>query len=322
MKITVIIPILNSEDYIQNCLEGLKSQTVRDFEVIFVIDKKTVDASEELIDMATGLNIRKIIQDDDKRVGGARNLGIEAATGDYIWFLDVDDTPMPNYLEVMSGMLDNSDSDFVACNFIYHHPETDLPRFNVVNATAEYGGVDALIAMNEGKISPNVWDKLFRKAFIDEKRIRFEIGFSEDYHFMSEACISSQNVLYTSMPLYVYNLFEQTRSTKKGNEIATRDVEIFEMYSNRVASSAPERHDEFCRASIRHLLRSFTMADRRTCVSLMKKDSIRQAARVCPYMDREMFLLKVWPFMFYSVGSLARRMRYSRKAFLFNPCTQ
>ena len=169
----------------------------------------------------------------------------------------------------MIEIVESTGSDFVACNFIYHHADTKVPRVDRDFHLKEYDGLSALKVMNKGEISPNVWDKLFRTNVMRDNGITFSRGYSEDYHFVSEACIHTSKVAYTTEPLYYYNLNDNSRSSSKGNEIATKDVEIFERYREAFKEEHPELYEEFCRDSMEHMIRSFTMADWETCHSLI-----------------------------------------------------
>ncbi len=319
MKVSVIIPVRNSRNYVRECISNLRRQTFRDFEAIFVVDSHTDDGSEQELTGLDDLDIKVLRQDDDGRVSSARNIGFSQACGEYIWFLDVDDTPSPSFLEKMVGLLESTGSAFSACNFIYRIPGTDMPLHGGDYHVREMDGVSAINAMNLGEISPNVWDKLFRAQLIRDNGIRFEKGYSEDYHFVSESCMHSAKVVYTSEPLYCYNLNENSRSSSKGNEIATKDVEIFEKYRAVFEKDHPDMYEQFCRASMGHIIRSFTMTDWKTCKGLLGRESIRSSRKYCNLSNKEFLLFRISPRLYYMLGRYARRNRYRNRSFLFNP---
>lgn len=92
-KLSVIIPIYNSESFIKDCITFLRNQNYNNFEILFVIDYKSTDDSINILHniQSEDESIRVIVQQDDDAAGGARNIGIDNAKGEYIWFLDVDD---------------------------------------------------------------------------------------------------------------------------------------------------------------------------------------------------------------------------------------
>ena len=92
-KISVIIPVYNTEKYVRKCLESVKNQTFKDIEIIVVNDGSTDNSSkiiEEFIEENKELNIRHL-QKLNGGLSDARNFGIEHATGEYICFVDSDD---------------------------------------------------------------------------------------------------------------------------------------------------------------------------------------------------------------------------------------
>ncbi len=318
MKVSVIVPIWNSSEYIGNCIQSLKEQTVQDFEVIFIVDSRTTDQSESMLRSVNDLNMKIIRQTDDGRVGSARNIGLKEASGQYIWFLDVDDTPMSSYIEKQLNIMEKTGADISACNFIYHYKGTVLPKCPESPSIIEYDGLNALLKINEGKLSTNVWDKLFKCSLIREHNIHFERGYSEDYHFVSEACLHSKKIAYTSEPLYIYNLNNNSRSSSKGNEIATKDVEIFEHYREVIKNQYPESYQTFCQTAVRHIIRSLTMTDWETFKTLKNRESIASSIKMCKTDSAEMALFKISPKMYHIIGSAMRTRKYSKKSFVFN----
>lgn len=105
VSVSVVVPVYNAENYIERCVECLLNQTLKDLEVIFIDDGST-DNSGRLLDewCNKAPDIFKVIHSDrDRGPGGARNLGIIEATGQYIGFMDCDDKLialcMKNYIK-------------------------------------------------------------------------------------------------------------------------------------------------------------------------------------------------------------------------------
>ena len=99
--VSIIIPVYNSQKYLKTTIESLLSQTYRDFEIILVDDGST-DTSGELCDDLVLTDSRvSVIHKTNGGVSDARNVGIERAKGELIWFVDHDDFVFPDYLETM-----------------------------------------------------------------------------------------------------------------------------------------------------------------------------------------------------------------------------
>ena len=111
VKFSIIIPNYNKEPYIKECLDSVFKQTFKDYEVIFIDDAST-DAS---LDIVKNYPV-KILKTPHLQAGGARNLGLEVAIGEYIVFLDSDDYLCENALENLNNLI--IDEDIIILNYI------------------------------------------------------------------------------------------------------------------------------------------------------------------------------------------------------------
>lgn len=126
MKISVIIPLYNKEHYIENTIKSVLYQTFSDFEVIVINDGST-DNSTKIVESFTDSRIKLIMQ-KNKGVSAARNRGIREAIGDFIAFLDADDTWYPDYLETMIKLSQQYPSYSVFCVAQKNRPIYTLPQ--------------------------------------------------------------------------------------------------------------------------------------------------------------------------------------------------
>ena len=113
-KISIIVPVYNTEKYISNCIESILKQKEKDFELL-LIDDGSKDQSGRICDTyATKDDRIKVIHKKNGGVSSARNLGIDHAKGEMIFFIDSDDTVGPDYLKNLEII---DDEDFVRENF-------------------------------------------------------------------------------------------------------------------------------------------------------------------------------------------------------------
>ena len=138
IKISVVIPVYNVEQHIQQCLESLTNQTLRDIEIIF-IDDASPDASSEVIELEAKKDnrISLIRNHTNEGVGASRNTGIAAATGKYLKIIDSDDFLVSDALEVLYNEAEHHQADIVfhdAFSFYstskietYHYPDRHKP---------------------------------------------------------------------------------------------------------------------------------------------------------------------------------------------------
>ncbi len=119
MKISVIIPVYNGEKYVAECLDGMMRQTHKDLELIVVNDGST-DCSLEIAKQYPGVRI--ISFEENRGLSAARNAGIDAATGAYIHFMDVDDMINEEFYERLTESAEATGSDIACCGMI-HEPK-------------------------------------------------------------------------------------------------------------------------------------------------------------------------------------------------------
>ena len=110
MRFSVIVPVYNVEDYLETCVASVIAQTCRDYEIILVDDGST-DHSAAMCDQLARQHHCRVIHQKNGGLGAARNTGIEAAQGDYLFFLDSDDFISPDTLQGLSEEMDRVPAD-------------------------------------------------------------------------------------------------------------------------------------------------------------------------------------------------------------------
>lgn len=232
-EISVIVPLYNAKPYIQAAIDSVLRQTFQDFEVIIVDDAST-DGSYELCQKLYGANekIRLCRHARNKTVGGARNTGLEQAEGKYIAFLDSDDLYMPEALSIMHKAAEAYGAEVV------HSPGCRVPTGDQehISSTDEFRTIifddmpvsetPVLISADKSyrvekwahrKLYGTVWNKLFRKDFLDIYGIRFEEDLvpGQDAIFLFRCVFHAKNFLWIPEVFYVYRRPESSVTRKK-----------------------------------------------------------------------------------------------------------
>lgn len=110
-RVSVVVPVHNTKDYIKRCVDSLLNQTYSDIEIILV-DNGSIDGSSEICDWYADKYIRvKTYHVENTGVSYARNVGIEKAEGDFIAFCDSDDYMLPDMIEHMANILMKNETD-------------------------------------------------------------------------------------------------------------------------------------------------------------------------------------------------------------------
>ncbi len=208
MKISVIVPFRNSERYIAEAVLSLRQQSHTHFEAILVDDGST-DSSEKIVQDLIKTDTRFIlISTPPSGVSNARNLGLSLATGQYIMFLDSDDSYTPTCLEQVSRVAEEGFPDIICFEFVNtetlatgNHKE---PRIEQEHARSYPEGFPPRQLY---RIVASVWSKAFRKGFITTNQLKFSeklVFGTEDLHFSIQAIIAANSVVELDFPLYEY----------------------------------------------------------------------------------------------------------------------
>ncbi|MCA0174369.1 bifunctional glycosyltransferase family 2 protein/CDP-glycerol:glycerophosphate glycerophosphotransferase [Bacillus sp. RAR_GA_16] len=170
-KISVIIPVNNTEQYLESCIESLLAQTYQNWEAILINDGSS-DDSRAIIQSyeQEDARIKLIDLKVNKGVGHARNIGLDVATGEFIYFLDSDDTLDQYALGLLISNITHREVIFGSFNLQHKKANLTLPvKHKVKNSKAKFQ-------------SESVLNRLFRRSLIDELNLRFD----ENYRYYSD----------------------------------------------------------------------------------------------------------------------------------------
>jgi len=201
-KISVIIPVYNTENYIEKCIRSIMNQTYKNLEILIVNDG-SYDSSIDICKKLQSEDSRIIIiNQDNMGVSKARNAGLQSATGEYIGFVDSDDFLEPDMYEVMYNHLEKEQADLCRIKaFIYNRDgriEEIAKERNTFIYRTELEIMNAYLK-NELKIA--VWDKLFKTETV--KNLKFDDKlFNEDAAYVWETCLNSKKVVMDTKQLY------------------------------------------------------------------------------------------------------------------------
>ena len=211
-KISIVVPVYNVEKYLKDALESIINQTYKNIEILLV-DDGSKDSSGIICDeYAEKDNRVRVFHQENKGLSGARNTALNNATGKYIMFIDSDDTFELNACEKMYKAIEKYNADYVIGNYIYM--DEDGTKWNkAVFSEEKYDEFKLSIKDYEKSfyiMNSGVWNKIFRKSFLDNIQIKFEEGLpAEDAIFTTYCFIKSTNVYY--IPSIVYN-YRQRKS--------------------------------------------------------------------------------------------------------------
>jgi len=223
MFFSIIIPVYNVEQYLQDCLTSVVAQTNSDCEVICVNDGSTDGSLTILKEFQNRYNQITVITQQNKGLSGARNAGILAAKGDYLFFLDSDDWIEPNTLEILAQKQRGEDLVCFNGRRVFEDGSTEEPDNEIEELNLngwEYYCKYALVRRKFHFVCSVL--RLYRREYLLKNKLFFEEGiYHEDNLFTPLACYYAQTVKVIPDCLYVYRI-------RKGS--ITQSVNVQRLY--------------------------------------------------------------------------------------------
>lgn len=219
-KVTIIIPVYNSAEYIGKCIESILKQTYKDYNIL-IINDGSKDNSQEIIDKYKERYPDKItaIEQENKGVARTRNESIKRATGKYIMFMDNDDYLDEDYIETFINEIEKSNYDVVIGGY---------------RRITETGKILKTLKLNDEQWSKYMimapWAKIYRKQYLIENNITFlENNLGEDMYFNLKALLLG-NV--KSINYVGYNWFFNTKSVSNTIQKNITQLQVFELINS------------------------------------------------------------------------------------------
>lgn len=225
-KISVIIPIFGVEKFIERCAVSLFEQTLESIEYIFVDDATPDNSLDILANMIKLYPMRKpyvtiLKHSINKGLPAARNTGLAAARGEYIFHCDSDDYLEKDALERMLKIAENTDSNIVWCDYYLSFTTNERVMVQPDYSSSE----EAIRGMLSGNMKYNVWNKLVKRSLYVNNKISFPEGHSmgEDMT-MIMLFVHAKIVAYVHAPLYHYVRLNTDAMTQSYSEKKIADI--------------------------------------------------------------------------------------------------
>lgn len=243
MKISVIIPLYNVEQYVSRCLESIINQTYKNLEIL-VIDDGSTDNS---LQVAKSFELKddrvKVISHLNGGVSKARNKGLEIATGDFIAFVDSDDYLKLNMYETLIENI--GDADLIVCGYS-SKIDSDINESSKKNKKTILLGeqcVDYLFQMQDADSSVKavvIWNKLYKKTVFNTLRYNLRYKRAEDEEIIFKILLECSKMVVINDQLYHYyqRPDNHTRLAQTFEEKNNTNVQIINMYKDRLVYSA------------------------------------------------------------------------------------
>lgn len=202
--VSVIIPVYNVREYLEDSVRTVRDQTLENIEIVLVDDGST-DGSSELCDRLASEDSRiKVIHKENGGVSDARNVGMEAASADYIGFVDSDDYIAPNMYEVLYKELIENQADLSYCGFYHVENGINRPDYKLTSGKFIYSGKEITKnVLYSNNLTMHLWTKLYKKEIA--LRHKFPVGKTyEDAFFTIPYFLDCKKAVAIMEPLYRY----------------------------------------------------------------------------------------------------------------------
>lgn len=205
-KISIIVPIYNSEKYLSRCIDSILSQTYKNIEIILVEDGSPDNCGLICDDYSRKDSRVKVIHQKNKGVSAARNIGLDYATGDYIGFVDSDDYIELDMYDTLWRLIKETEAD-IACISMIIHDENGRPLVvDEKQAVWIYTSEEAIRNMffDNTTTCGHLWNKLYKAELFHNLRLDEMMKAREDALIMWELFNRSNRIVYQRIGKYHY----------------------------------------------------------------------------------------------------------------------
>jgi len=265
-QISVIVPVYNTEKYLHQCVDGILSQSFTDFELLLIDDGST-DGSGVICDAYAEKDKRvRVFHKENGGVSSARNLGLDKAKGEWIYFPDSDDITVENAFDAMMKLVSKG-VDYVMCGYEVYDEGGNCTYAISERKRQVITRDEALMEMfapSDYRYQGYLWNKLYRVSIIRDNNLRFVKGikFNEDRLFNVEyLCCSEGDVEYSTAPIYQY--VERSNSamsslTQRFNPSFLTDLDAFVkmgdlLRENKLGITLKEAHYQAMLSSVNRM---------------------------------------------------------------------
>ena len=251
--ISIVIPIYNAEKYLEECLNSIKNQTYKNFEVIMVNDGSKDDSETICMNFLRSDSRFRYLKKENGGVSSARNVGLDNVEGDYITFIDADDWVDENYLDLLITTVKKNHSDIVVSSYkqfnnidifylrAYSLQEKYLLNFERMNRDDFLTIFPKLMSTNV--CFNNAVAKLFRKELVNDLRFDTSIKYGEDLDFYFRLYLNVDSISYVDEPTYIYRSHGDSTTSNFNQEHAEQELSIFkQMYEKIQEIGLPSIH--------------------------------------------------------------------------------
>ena len=242
MKLSVIVPVYNGEGYIKKCLISLVSQTYLNLEIIVVNDGSTDDTLEIVNKLKEEYQQKEIIIINKINEGlpQARKTGVEAASGEYIGFVDADDWIESNYFEDLMRAAENNNAEMICAGFSQDFSNSYL-QYKNPSGVKIIDSEEAVKLLHERKgVYQYAWNKIYKKDILEQVNFPQKNLIGEDYAIVSQILQIVNNVGLVNNSGYHYVVLSDSMSHTGYNDLFENGIKMYQKRRIAMLNSFPQ----------------------------------------------------------------------------------
>ncbi|WP_195416494.1 glycosyltransferase [Enterocloster citroniae] len=228
-KVSVVVPIYNAEKYLRQCLNSIIGQTLEDIEIICINDGSTDKSMDIVEEYAQRDNRIKMISKPNAGYGHSMNIGLSAATGEYLGIVDADDYVLPDMYETLYQMASSKKLDFIRGDYTYCYEDNKNPIHKVRKSGQLYNKIYCprknLQYIFSRVVTPT---GIYKLDFIRANKIHYNesAGASfQDQGFWFKTTILAERVMFIPKAFYMYRVDNPNSSTNDTKKIPCMEKE-------------------------------------------------------------------------------------------------
>ena len=279
--VSVIVPVYNGQDYLENCITSIQHQTYTPLEIIIINDGSTDRTGAICVKLKEKYDNIHVITMEDEGVSAARNAGIDMAKGGFLTFVDADDRLRPRTLEVLYDSIMSTGSDMAGCRFQTFHSEPEwqgqLLTLHRISEPAVYKPAEYL-KQEILKGNSRCWSKLYRRSVVGKLRFQKDLSIGEDMLFLMELLPYVKRIAETDYPGYGYYQNPKGAMMREFTIRYMDQITCWEMAREKAAAIDRSTEGEITTILLMSIM---LVAGKSAFLSFPKRRKQREAVRVC-----------------------------------------
>lgn len=306
-KISVIVPVYNVEKYLDECIQSIVTQSYENLEILLVDDGSSDNCPAICDGWAKKDKRIKVIHKKNGGAGSARNTGIENSTGEWVGFIDGDDSVEEKFFETLLSNADEKEADICACDFKYCNADGTSAEKYCYDTIKMFSSQELLREFFE--CCKGQWvsfcNKIIRKDLLDNFTFP-ENCYFEDWCMAPVLYSKAERILYFPEAMYNYNFRNNsavhTYSVKRYADCVAADVYHFNYFNQQNISDYNDKIKAFMRSDFKKCIKAYSLKD---------KQLIKETYKLCsPVLNsRTIQLLATFPLLFHFIYVLIRKLK-------------